>query len=107
MLDVESKATEGLEDEDGEDIDLISQLADMSIRPDNKADKSDTALDMANPVFEEKKPSSKIAMVIHELEKLKKKSQVLENAFKLTLKNLLKLNILLPVACRKMFLFLH
>ena len=32
MLDAESKATEGLEDEQGDDIDLISQLADMSIR---------------------------------------------------------------------------
>ena len=77
MLDAESKATEGLEDEDGEDIDLISQLADMSIRSDNKSDgKSDTALDITNPVFEEKKPSSKIATVIEELKKLKQKSQV-------------------------------
>jgi hypothetical protein len=37
MLDEEAKATEGLEDEDGEDIDLISQLADMSIKSDKQA----------------------------------------------------------------------
>jgi hypothetical protein len=31
MIDAESRSTEGLEDEDGDDLDLISQMADMSI----------------------------------------------------------------------------
>lgn len=35
MLDSEAKANEGIEDQDGEELDLISQLADMSIRSVN------------------------------------------------------------------------
>lgn len=76
MLDADSKASEGLDDEDGEDIDLISQLADMSIKPDDKP--QDSTLDRANPIFEEKKPSSKILMVLEELERMKRKSEVSE-----------------------------
>jgi len=32
MLDSEAKANEGIEDQDGEELDLISQMADMSLR---------------------------------------------------------------------------
>ena len=35
-------------------------------------------LDRANPIFEEKKPSSKILMVLEELERMKRKSEVSE-----------------------------
>ena len=50
----------------------------MSIRPDEskETEKVKSALDLANPVFEEKRPSSKIGMVIDELKKLKERSQV-------------------------------
>jgi hypothetical protein len=76
MLDTEAKATEGLEDENGDDIDLISQMADMSMAssPDDKPDEN--ALDRANPVFQEQRPSSKILTVLAELKKLKQRSDV-------------------------------
>ena len=54
MLDADSKATEGLTDEaTGDDIDLISQLADMSIGGAEKEVEADvkSVLKMDNPVF--------------------------------------------------------
>lgn len=85
MLDSESKATEGLQDEDGEDLDLISQLADMSIKPESSSDAADggDTLVMNNPVFKETRPSSKIETIVEELRKLKKKSQVWKKSLKL------------------------
>ena len=67
MLDADSKATEGMEDEEGEDLDLISQLADMSIKPDSTDDPDDPDGDTLvrnNPVFKESRPSSKIETVM-------------------------------------------
>ena len=64
MLDSEARANEGIDDSKTDDLDLISQMADMSI---NKEDKSDAKeipiLDLKNPVFEESRGSSKIRMV--------------------------------------------
>jgi hypothetical protein len=97
MLDSEAKANEGIEDQDGEELDLISQMADMSlrypkifsilklftlvekkllIRPQGHDVKETTALLKKNPIFEESCESSKIATVISELKKLKEKSNV-------------------------------
>ena len=76
MLDTEAKATEGLEDENGDDIDLISQMADMSMASSLDAKPDENALDRANPVFEEQRPSSKIQTVLSELKKLKQRSDV-------------------------------
>ena len=76
MLDADSKATEGMEDEECEDLDLISQLADMSIKPDSTDDPDGDTLVRNNPVFKESRPSSKIETVMEELCKLKKRSQV-------------------------------
>ena len=76
MLDPESKATEGLEDEEGEDLDLISQLADLSIKPESSDAADGDTLVRNNPVFKESRPSSKIGTIVDELRKLKKKSEV-------------------------------
>ena len=76
MLDADSKATEGMEDEECEDLYLISQLADMSIKPDLTDDPDGDTLVRNNPVFKESRPSSKIETVMEELRKLKKRSQV-------------------------------
>lgn len=87
MLDAESKANEGLEDDQGEDIDLISQMANMSIVKNKEGsvedDLKDTILDVANPVFKDKRASSKIVTVTQELLKLKTKledNRVMEKA---------------------------
>jgi len=76
MLDAEAKATEGLEDENGEDIDLISQMADMSMASSSDQKSDENALDRANPVFEDQRPSSKILTVLAELKKLRQRSVV-------------------------------
>jgi hypothetical protein len=93
MLDAEAKATEGLEDENGEDIDLISQMADMSMASSSSDQKSDeNALDRANPVFEDQRPSSKILTVLAELKKLRQRSDV---SFKIIQHTLLLCNTFL------------
>ena len=74
MLDTETKHSEGLEDEQGEELDLISAMEDMNIRKGDEAEKDedveeeDTILKMSNPVFEEKRSSSKIETVVTELQ---------------------------------------
>lgn len=79
MLDSESKSTEGIDD-DGDDLDLISQLADMSIAsgtkmvsPEEKLKKS--VLHLNNPVFKQDRESSKIIRVVEELSKLKERHE--------------------------------
>lgn len=76
MLDAESRVNEGIEDEIGEEADLVSQLADMSLS--SKAGKGpseevENILDISNPVFREHRESSKIEKVVTELKKLKAK----------------------------------
>ena len=72
MLDTETKHSEGLEDEQGEELDLISAMEDMNIRKgdeeENDEEEEDTILKMSNPVFEEKRSSSKIETVVTELQ---------------------------------------
>ena len=79
MLDTESKLNEGIEDEDGEDVDLISQLEGMTLDKENAENENPEAqlkkkvLSLDNPVFKEDKESSKIQTVVSELKKLRKK----------------------------------
>ena len=55
-------------------MDLISAMEDMNIRKGDEAEKDedveeeDTILKMSNPVFEEKRSSSKIETVVTELQ---------------------------------------
>jgi len=72
MLDTETKATEGLQDDDGEELDLISAMEDMSVGKNKPQQK---ILDLSNPVFEDKRISSKIQTVIKELKELKIKGK--------------------------------
>jgi len=69
MLDQETREAEGIE-EDGEELDLISKMEDMNITKESSPDK---ILQMTNPVFAEKAPSSKISKVVEELKELKRK----------------------------------
>lgn len=72
MLDTETKATEGLQDDEGEELDLISAMEDMSV---GKSKPQQKILDLSNPVFENKRISSKINTVIEELKELKIKGK--------------------------------
>merc|ERR1719186_1429768 len=72
MLDTETKATEGLQDDDGEELDLISAMEDMSV---SKSKPQQKILDLSNPVFGSKRISSKITTVIEELRELKRKGK--------------------------------
>ena len=87
MLDAETRADAGIEDEVGEEGDLISQMADMSIRstaqqnPDKEI--KNTVLNLSNPVFQSKQESSKIITVIEQLKEIQKRNvdaEVLEKA---------------------------
>ena len=85
MLDDESKANEGLEQaKDSETDDLLNQMSRMSIgnfnnpkgneeNEDPEEDMKKKILDLQNPVFGEKRPSSKIETVIEALEELRAK----------------------------------
>lgn len=77
MIDSESRHQEGIEDEQGEDVDLLSQLADLNIAKDDP-DAGDSSLrkrvlSLDNPVFEDTNRSSKIQTVMTELGKLRDK----------------------------------
>jgi len=73
MLDTETKANEGLQDEAGEELDLISAMEDMRVgEGDNDGKK---ILDLSNPVFASKRTSSKIDTVVEELLELKRKGK--------------------------------
>ena len=64
MIDDDSRANEGLDGKDADDIDLISQMEDMSIA--NGAAKEEEEiplLNMKNPVFQDSRASSKIRKV--------------------------------------------
>jgi len=74
MLDQETKAAEGIE-ENGEEVDLISAMEDMDISVAEKKEKAEVILDIANPVFEDRRSSSKIGTVVDELKKLVKKKE--------------------------------
>ena len=94
MLEEETKANEGLESHTKEDLDLVDQLANMSIAHGMKSAGNESAepeeemnkakvLDPANPVFKETEASSKIITVIEKLRDLKnkyKETGVLEKA---------------------------
>jgi len=76
MLDTETKQSEGIEDQDGEDMDLISAMEDININKEKSSvDKTENILDKANPVFATDSTSSKINMVVDELIKLKDKKK--------------------------------
>ena len=76
MLDTETKQSEGIEDQDGEDMDLISAMEDININKEKSSvDKTENILDKANPVFATDSTSSKINMVVDELIKLKYKKK--------------------------------
>jgi len=79
MLDQEIRATEGIEEE-GEDIDLISKLEDMTINKEEKQEEDSPAkiLQMGNPVFKESSVSSKISTVVAELKRLREKAETEE-----------------------------
>ena len=70
MLDAESRCNEGLDDQDTEDLDLVSQLADMSLAKDGDHKEKLPVLDLKNPVFQEQRPSSKITKVVKKFTKL-------------------------------------
>ena len=73
MLDTETKQNEGIEEE-GEEVDLISAMEDMDITRDPvKTDKAEDILDSSNPVFATDSTSTKINMVVEELNILKEK----------------------------------
>eukprot|EP00095_Tigriopus_kingsejongensis_P001924 maker-scaffold246_size239296-snap-gene-0.19 protein:Tk01924 transcript:maker-scaffold246_size239296-snap-gene-0.19-mRNA-1 annotation:"transcription termination factor 2" len=77
MLDSDSKAAEGI-DEEGDDIDLVSQLADLSIAPGSKPETAEdhlkkSVLNLKNPVFKPERESSKILKVLSELRILKER----------------------------------
>ena len=73
MLDTETKVSEGIE-EDGEDLDLISAMEDMNIEKADSTDhKPESVLEISNPVFSSDSCSSKIDMVMKELQILRKK----------------------------------
>jgi len=72
MLDEETKAAEGIEEE-GEEVDLISAMEDMDISAADKKGPACAVLDINNPVFEEQRDSSKMETVLKELTRLKKK----------------------------------
>ena len=75
MLDTQTKVNEGLI-KDSED-DIINKMADMSIaKPDSDVEETEEVkeiLDLANPVFKEKRPSSKIHIVLEKLLELRQK----------------------------------
>jgi len=76
MLDTETKQSEGIEDQDGEDMDLISAMEDINLNKEKSSvDKTENILDKANPVFATDSTSSKINMVVDELIKLKEKKK--------------------------------
>ena len=73
MLDADTKQNEGIEEE-GEEVDLISAMEDMDItRDQGKTDKTEDILDRSNPVFATDSTSTKINMVVDELNILKEK----------------------------------
>ena len=75
MLDTQTKVNEGLI-KDSED-DIINKMADMSIaKPDSDVEETEEVkeiLDLGNPVFKEKRPSSKIHIVLEKLLELRQK----------------------------------
>ena len=73
MLDTETKANEGLQDEAGEELDLISAMEDMRVEEGDSDGKK--ILDLSNPVFASKRTSSKIDTVVEELLELKRKGK--------------------------------
>ncbi len=85
MLDEESKANEGIVTEDNtDDMDLVAQMESMSLSKktapqmpgeDPEDTMKDRVLDLTNPVFKEKRASSKINTVIEKLIELKKKQR--------------------------------
>ena len=76
MLDTDTKQNEGIEEE-GEEMDLISAMEDMDITRDQggTSDKSENILDQKNPVFATDSTSTKINMVVEELNILREKKR--------------------------------
>ena len=78
MLDTQTKVNEGIIKDSDEDI--INKMADMSIakangdvEDDDEEEKVKEVLDLDNPVFKERRPSSKIHIVLEKLLELRKK----------------------------------
>ena len=83
MIDQETKSSEGIE-ENGEDIDLISAMEDLDIaKPEKKDVLQLYILNSGNPVLEEMWLSSKVDLVLNEIQGLirkKEESKVIEKA---------------------------
>ena len=76
MLDTQTKVNEGLI-KDADD-DIINKMGNMSIAKPNgdveeEEEKVKEVLDLDNPVFKEKRPSSKINIVLEKLLELRQK----------------------------------
>ena len=79
MLDTQTKVNEGIIKDSDDDI--INKMADMSIAKPNcdveddneEEEKVKEVLDLGNPVFKERRPSSKIHIVLEKLMELRKK----------------------------------
>ena len=78
MLDTQTKVNEGIIKDSDDDI--INKMADMSIakpngdvEDDDEDEKVKEVLDLGNPVFKERRPSSKIHIVLEKLMELRKK----------------------------------
>lgn len=79
-MDAETRAADGIEDSlTGDDIDLVSQMEDMSINKNRdeslETEVKKSVLNLKNPVFEEKLESSKIIKVVEKLKDIKSKSR--------------------------------
>lgn len=80
MIETETQEVDGLENssEEGLDLDLVSQMADMSLTSaaemKAQADKrlKERVLTMDNPIFQEAHESSKIAQLIKEIKKIQR-----------------------------------
>lgn len=71
MLEQETKISEGIE-EGGEEIDLISAMEDLNVSQESDA-AEENFFSVDNPIFDKNRRSSKIAMVLSELEILRRK----------------------------------
>uniref|UniRef100_A0A0K2SVL4 Transcription termination factor 2 n=1 Tax=Lepeophtheirus salmonis TaxID=72036 RepID=A0A0K2SVL4_LEPSM len=83
MLDSEVKSNEGIEDEDGEELDLISRMEEMSIfkkRDISNHEEEEKLLVVSNPVFDKDTPSSKILKLVEALNEIASKENSREKA---------------------------
>ncbi|CAB4066414.1 TTF2 [Lepeophtheirus salmonis] len=83
LLTVKVKSNEGIEDEDGEELDLISRMEEMSIfkkRDISNHEEEEKLLVVSNPVFDKDTPSSKILKLVEALNEIASKENSREKA---------------------------